>query len=216
MSPRNTLLSATALLAALALSPTAFADHDAAVRLRPQLPSFGMHTYHDGYGERVVRVRRGGIAWRLGLERGDTIVRLNRFSLRHRDAWHNALGAAMDRGGFVRLAIVDGRSGRLVTRQTQLPVDPLPGPIGPITPKVRTTGYGDRFVDPRIEAPVCEAPPFDAPGFRGGPEPRDFRQPPPREPIPRRFDDRLPPTAEKRRDAVRLSALLASFFGGRP
>lgn len=87
---------------------------------RHPLPRFGMHTFNNGYGEQVTRVRRGGLAWRLGLERGDVIVRLNRFSLTYRGAWWDALDRAMHRGGHVDLTIRDSRTGYLVKRHIDL------------------------------------------------------------------------------------------------
>ncbi|MEM9185460.1 MAG: hypothetical protein AAGB00_03080 [Planctomycetota bacterium] len=165
-------------LLAFASLPLALTPADAApvpdVRLRPplaqpELPSFGMRTYHDGYGERVVRVRPGGVAWRMGLEPSDTILRVNRFSLRRQGDWWDALALAMQRGGRVRLLVQDHRTGHLVPRSFSFPV--LIDPVGPISPRARITGYRPRFAPP-VE-PCDDDLRFEDRGYRGPAVPVD-------------------------------------------
>jgi hypothetical protein len=102
------------------------------------LPKFGFHSFNiANYGERITHVRWGGLASQLGLEPGDTILRLNGYPLTYHGAWRDALYRAMTDGGWIRLAIRDVRSGRIAHRQTFLG---SPG-YGPITPKSHAAGH---------------------------------------------------------------------------
>jgi hypothetical protein len=82
------------------------------------LPRFGFSGSNiGGYGERVVFVRYGGLASRLGLEPGDIILSLNGMPLTYRGSWTDALSHAVYHdGGFVRLRIRDVRTGHIVRR----------------------------------------------------------------------------------------------------
>lgn len=102
-------------------------------RCDDRLPVFGMHTYNQGHGEHVVRVNYGGVAWRLGIEPGDRIVRLNHYALDYHGSWEHALRRAMRHGGHVDLTVVDVRTGRLVRRHVDLDGHWTDGPI--VTPK---------------------------------------------------------------------------------
>ncbi|MCA9241392.1 MAG: hypothetical protein KDA37_14385 [Planctomycetales bacterium] len=145
-SLRVTTLAALTLLSTAA-AVTAGDNHfrvrpdDAELRVRPdvypefRLPRFGMMTYNNGFGEKVVRVRYGGLADQLGLERGDTIVRMNNFRLNYEGAWSDALRSAMQNGGHIVLKVRNVRTGGFVTRHTD--IDPYG--YGPeITPKFRS------------------------------------------------------------------------------
>jgi hypothetical protein len=85
----------------------------------PGLPKFGFSSSTIyGYGERVIFVRPGGRAARLGLEPGDVILSLNGFRLAYHGSWNDALSRAMSNGGWVQLLVRDVRSGQLRLRQT--------------------------------------------------------------------------------------------------
>ncbi len=102
------------------------------------LPRFGFHSYNiANYGERVTYVRWGGLASQLGLEPGDTILRLNGYPLSYHGAWSDALYQAISGNGWVRLTIRDVRTGHIAHRQTFVG---SPG-YGPITPKSHSVGY---------------------------------------------------------------------------
>ncbi len=192
--------TAATLVATLAVTPAVLAAPPAELRLRPQLPTFDMHTYNNGYGERVVQVRRGGLAWRLGLEPGDTIVRLNRYPLRYHGAWQDALGAAINRGGTVRLAIRDVHSGRLAWRHVDL----------------RTNGYRpDEYHLPAPD-PICEAPPVYDPSLPSSPITPRVLSPRDRVRVPAPSFDRGQPTAAWPQGSSRMSSLLAGLLSGRP
>jgi len=94
-------------------------------RLAPQrppqqqhVPKLGFASYFvPGCGERVTYVRRHTEAYRIGLERGDTIVSVNGRRLTCADSWDRYLCDAYRHGGYVRLAIRDVHSGRLCYRE---------------------------------------------------------------------------------------------------
>jgi hypothetical protein len=124
-----------------------------------------MHSFNNGYGEEIVRIRHGGIACRLDLEEGDTILRLNHFPLNYHGSWQDALGLAMQDGGHIVLVVRQG-CGRIVTRHIDLdwhghvieapiarpPVilPPMERPIGPITPKVSYNQHRGRQIVGRV------------------------------------------------------------------
>ena len=145
---RTTILALVAS-ASLFLAPSAEASKPKALLVAPEpifhhLPRFGFSSFNiHGIGERVTFVEWHGLAARLGLERGDTILALNSFPLTYHGAWRDALREAVYEGGWVQLAIWDVRTGRIAYRQTFLG-SPDYGPItpkshyathGPITPK---------------------------------------------------------------------------------
>lgn len=123
------------------------------------LPKFGMHSYNNGWGERVTRVRYGGIAFQLGIQPGDTILKLNHNRLCYHGSWENALSDAMTHhNGHIELLIRDRNTGRIVYRHIDL--DPhhcgvtppvYGGPVGPITPKSMPYQAGKPVLPP---APV--------------------------------------------------------------
>ena len=60
------------------------------------LPKFGFSSFNiHGFGERVTSVRWGGIAQRMGLESGDTILSLNGYPLTYHGSWNDALREAV-------------------------------------------------------------------------------------------------------------------------
>jgi hypothetical protein len=134
---RTTVLALLASFSFLALSAApAAASHPKALLVPPHddydyyLPKFGFASFNiSGYGERVTYVRWGGLAARLGLEPGDTVLSLNGFRLTYHGAWNDALYRAMANGGFVRLRIRDVRTGHIAHRHIDL------GGFGPVTPK---------------------------------------------------------------------------------
>jgi len=187
MSTTPRIAAAVALAAALVSPLAARAEHGSTttLRIQPQvsshrheLPRFGMSTFNDGYGEQIVRIGYGGLAWRLGLERGDRILRINRSRLNYRGSWWDALQLAMDRGGHVRLFVQDVRTWRVVTRHVDF--DPHAGPI--VTPKVQVVDYHNdhphepHIVQPPVVDPHCGTPPYY--GDQLGPATPKFRQPP--------------------------------------
>lgn len=145
-------LAAIASLTLLFIAGSTHAANPSARLIEPHhghhcddLPKFGMHTFNDGYGERVVRVRYGGLAWQLGIERGDLIERLNRVRLNYHGSWRHALRNAMLRqGGRIVLRVRDEYTGRVAHRYVDLSrrgrrIDP---PVGPITPKYAPVARG--------------------------------------------------------------------------
>ena len=132
-----TRTTALAMLASLSFVsvPLAEAGHPKALLVSPSpyptLPKFGFHSYNlNGVGEVVTFVRWGGLASRLGLERGDIILSMNGYPLSYHGAWKDALSNAMASGGWVQLAIRDVRTGIVAYRQTFV------GGYGPVTPHV--------------------------------------------------------------------------------
>ena len=104
------------------------------------LPKFGFSgsTIY-GYGERVVSVRHGGRAERLGLEPGDVILSLNGYRLTYSGSWNDALSRALARGGLVRLQVRDVRTGDIRFRETFVNYG------GPVE-HYRTSGNGLPFI----------------------------------------------------------------------
>lgn len=83
------------------------------------LPKFGFSgSTIPGYGERVVFVRPGGRAARLGLESGDVILSLNGFRLAYSGSWNDALSRALSDGSHIRLKVRDVRTGLIRHRDT--------------------------------------------------------------------------------------------------
>jgi predicted metalloprotease with PDZ domain len=84
------------------------------------LPKFGFSSSTIfGYGERIVSVRPGGRASRLGLEPGDVLLSLNGYRLTYSGSWNDALSRALyDGNGFVRLTVRDVRTGTIRIRET--------------------------------------------------------------------------------------------------
>jgi hypothetical protein len=139
---RTTVLSLLSTFAAVALlSSSAVASQPTALLVAPHddfyLPKFGFSSFNiAGYGERVTHVHWGGLAAQLGLEPGDTILRMNDVRLNYHGSWNDALQHAMSQhGGQVRLRIRDVRTGHVVTRFVT-----LGGTVPPITPKYYTGG----------------------------------------------------------------------------
>ena len=129
------------------------------------LPTFGFNSYNiANYGERVTNVRWGGLASQLGLERGDTILRLNGYPLTYHGAWNDALYRAISDGGWVQLTIRDVRTRHIVTRQ--MVVD-SPG-YGPITPKAHSVGYPGPSTSYVVPGDQCYTPHYNS-GYPNGP-----------------------------------------------
>ena len=96
----------------------------------PRLGFMGHVAY--GYGMVVDSVSCGGIAERLGLERGDVIVRINNHPIHDDDCYQNALlNAVRFQNGFIDLTVVNVRSGRMVHRTGNISF----GGNGPILPR---------------------------------------------------------------------------------
>jgi hypothetical protein len=106
-----------------------------------ELPKFGFSSFNiQGFGERVTGVRWGGIAHRMGLESGDTIVSLNGYPLTYRGAWKDALREAVYHdGGHVKLRIRDVRTGAIAFRHTY--IGDICGPI--VENNYYNGGYGN-------------------------------------------------------------------------
>lgn len=150
--------TALALLASLSLMTisSASADNPKALLLNPtlvpgqgcyELPKFGFSSFNiNGFGERITKVRWGGLAQQMGLESGDVILRLNGFPLSYQGSWNDALREAMSQGGYVRLTVRDVRTGYIATRETYVggygPGIPHSHMYhGPITTKKKTMPY---------------------------------------------------------------------------
>jgi predicted metalloprotease with PDZ domain len=138
---RTTVLALLPALAVVLLSSPSVASQPKALLVPPHddayLPRFGFSSFNvAGYGERVTHVRWGGLAAQMGLEPGDTILRMNDYRLDYHGSWNDALYHAMTQhGGQVRLRIRDVRTGRIVSRFVH-----LGGIVPPITPKYYTGG----------------------------------------------------------------------------
>jgi predicted metalloprotease with PDZ domain len=139
---RTTVLALLPSLVLVAvLSSSSVASHPSALVVGPQdnyyLPKFGFSSFNvNGYGERVTFVQWGGLAAQMGLEPGDTILRMNDYRLNYHGSWNDALQHAMSQhGGQVRLRIRDVHTGHVVTRFVH-----LGGIVSPITPKYYTGG----------------------------------------------------------------------------
>jgi hypothetical protein len=137
---RNTVFALLPSLAIVAvLSSSSAASQPNALLVAPHndyyLPKFGFSSFNiHGYGERVTHVQWGGLAAQMGLEPGDTILRVNDVRLDYHGSWNDALQHAMTQhGGQVRLRIRDVRTGHVLTRFVH-----LGGIVPPITPKYYT------------------------------------------------------------------------------
>jgi hypothetical protein len=143
---RKTVLALVASLTLVTVSAVSAAPPKAML-LNPNqgqggfdLPKFGFSSFNNGYGERITGVRWGGIAQRMGLESGDTILSLNGYPLNYHGAWTDALSHAVYHdGGYVKLRVRDVRTGFVATRQIY--VGDICGPVvynnynGPVTYK---------------------------------------------------------------------------------
>jgi hypothetical protein len=93
-----------------------------------ELPKFGFSSFNNGWGERITGVRWGGIAQRMGLENGDTILSLNGYPLSYHGAWKDALREAVyQNGGHLKLKVRDVRTGQIAFRHTY--IGDICGPI---------------------------------------------------------------------------------------
>jgi hypothetical protein len=83
------------------------------------LPKFGFRSYNlGGVGEVVTHVQWGGLAWKMGLQKGDIIRTLNHMELAYHGAWSDALRHALfNNGGQVHLQIIDRNTGLVAHRQ---------------------------------------------------------------------------------------------------
>lgn len=149
---RTTALALFASLALIAVS-SASAGQPKTLLLNPNpypgpgchhLPKFGFSSFNiNGYGERITKVRWGGLAQQMGLENGDVILSLNGYPLSYQGSWNDALREAMNHGGYVQLTVRDVRTGYIATRETYVggysPVEPHSYAVqynnGPITTK---------------------------------------------------------------------------------
>jgi hypothetical protein len=170
--PRKTALITSSCFALIALvAASAEAAPPKALLFPPShydyLPSFGFSSFNiQGIGERVTSVRRFGLASRLGLESGDTILRLNGHRLNYHGAWNDALHQAVDNGGWVQLTIRDVRSGRIVNRQTFVGDNH----VGPITPKFHGSehvSHGDHHHPHHVGYPSGPITPKSKPNNKG-------------------------------------------------
>lgn len=88
------------------------------------VPQFGFEStfgWRGGtLGEQVTHVQFGGPASRLGLEVGDAIIGVNGQVLQTANCWHNTLHRAAQQDGWVTLKIVDGRTGKMAYRTSNL------------------------------------------------------------------------------------------------
>jgi hypothetical protein len=152
---RKTTLALLASMSLIAVS-TASAGQPQVLLLNPghnhgpichDLPRFGFTSFNfHGFGEQVTSVRWGGIASRMGLERGDVILSLNGFPLSYQGSWSDALREAVNNGGWVQLTVRDVRTGIIATRQTFV------GDGGPIVPHSHVTNYyGHGPVTPKMK-----------------------------------------------------------------
>jgi hypothetical protein len=100
------------------------------------LPKFGFSSFNmNGYGERITKVRWGGLAQQMGLENGDIILSLNGYPLSYHGSWNDALGEAMNHGGYVQLTVRDVRTGYIASRETYV------GGYGPVEPHSYAVQY---------------------------------------------------------------------------
>lgn len=154
---RKTTLALLASLSLIAVS-SASAGQPQALLLNPgvnpgpichDLPRFGFTSFNiHGFGEQVTSVRWGGIASRMGLERGDVILSLNGFPLSYQGSWSDALREAVYNGGWVQLTVRDVRTGMIASRQTFVG----DGGVGPIVPHSHVTNYyGHGPVTPKMK-----------------------------------------------------------------
>lgn len=90
----------------------------------PVVPRLGfMGHINYGYGMVVDQVSWGTFASRLGLERGDVIVRINNHSIDDDHDYNRAVRNAVQfQSGFIDMLVVDVRSGQTRHRAGYLPV----------------------------------------------------------------------------------------------
>ena len=118
---RNFAIVSFAVFALVAISDSdALAQNN--VRLRPQTPIFGFSSYTTPGGAMIVTsVVRYSAADRLGLEPGDALVGATTsrgyYRLGH-GGWGQAVREAHGSNGYIKLSIIDTRTGREVTRYT--------------------------------------------------------------------------------------------------
>jgi hypothetical protein len=105
-----------------------------------ELPKFGFSSFNiGGVGERVTYVRWGGLASQLGLEPGDTILRMNDVRLTYPGSWNDALRHAIfEHDGWVTLRIRDWRTGLIANRQVF-----VGGGYGPVVHHYSTGGVSN-------------------------------------------------------------------------
>ncbi len=79
----------------------------------PYVPRLGIMGHMQyGYGMVVDSVNYGSLARRIGLERGDVIVRINNHPINNDHSYNQALIKAVQyQGGFVDLLVIDVRTG---------------------------------------------------------------------------------------------------------
>jgi hypothetical protein len=163
----RTVLLALLAIATLIPAPSAEASKPKALLVAPEpqfhyLPKFGFSSYNiPGIGERVTFVEWHGLAARLGLERGDTVLAVNNFPLTYHGAWRDALREALYDGGWIQLAIWDVRTGGIAYRQTFLGSPNY----GPITPKSHYATHGPITPKWHGGSPKHGAPKFGSPKF---------------------------------------------------
>ena len=153
---RTTALSLFASLALIAVS-SASAGQPKALLLNPnpypgpgcyELPKFGFSSFNiNGYGERITKVRWGGLAQQMGLESGDVILSLNGYPLSYHGAWKDALREAMNQGGYVQLTVRDVRTGFIATRETYV------GGYGPVVPHSYVSNYNGPITTKKYNKP---------------------------------------------------------------
>lgn len=98
----------------------------------PRLGFMGHVQY--GFGMVVDSVNYGSFASRMGLERGDTIIRINNLSIRNDGSYNRAvLDAVQHHNGFLDLVVVDVRTGMTRHRTGYLNA----GGSGPVLPRAR-------------------------------------------------------------------------------
>jgi predicted metalloprotease with PDZ domain len=86
------------------------------------VPQLGFMSFFNGYGEQVVSVTPGSLAWEAGLEPHDVVVAVNGARLRYDGHWYALMQDAAYRG-HVMLAIRDCRTGQIVRRHIDLGMD---------------------------------------------------------------------------------------------
>jgi len=151
---RNSALAVTAATMMFTATGEAQAAPEAKLRIAPgpgyiaPVPKLGFNSYFNGFGEKVTFVRWGSRAGQIGLEPGDTIVRVNGVRLNYHGAWHQAMqnAAAM---GQVQMLIRDWRTGAFVHRTVWLGYPgpgpgpgPFPGPYPYPMPTPKTAKLG--------------------------------------------------------------------------
>ena len=97
---------------------TPFPEADSPLDQAPQL-GFSGYLIH-GTGEYVVSVDRATPAAQIGLEPGDGILALNACQLACEGVWYQAMARAAATNGTITLKIRDGRTGRIVSRDSHV------------------------------------------------------------------------------------------------